>query len=257
MAERQKEFYDSRFSSTKRGLTKLTCPPIHFYDGRLIKTTFEALKMPTRVNYLVEIGCGQGTDAILLSDYADNLIAIDISVKATKVAKELSRTCGHCDNLSFIVADSENLPFNDGEFDVVFCKDVLHHLSDSLVSLVEARRITKQEGKVVAIEANALNPQMVLIGLIYYQIDKGVFKNTKSNLINVFEKAGFLEIEAKETEFLPRHMLFEYRSPLCLPVVSQTKFLLRILSRTENLMQDLYPFRNFSNYIIIYGVNRE
>ena len=208
------------------------------------------------INNALEVGCGQGTDAILISKYARNLVAIDISFNALRVAKTLSRMNNCIEKVSFIVAEAQHLPFRDGVFDIVFCKDLLHHLSNSVLALSEMKLVTKMAGKVAAIEANACNPQMILIGLIGFSVEKGFFKNTRAKLITIFRKAGFSDVNAEETEFLPRHVLFEYRSPLCLPLISKSKLILKILNKIEYRMQNLSSIKNFLNYIIIHGVKK-
>ena len=64
------------------------------------------------------------------------------------------------------------------------------------------------------IEANAYSPQMILIGLLYFSVDKGVFKNSKKNLIKMFHDSLFYDINVEHSEFMPRHILFHVRSPL-------------------------------------------
>ena len=251
----QKKFYDARYSFLKRGLSKLQSMPVLFYDSRLIRIMLKTLRAVS-IDNVLEVGCGQGTDAILISKYARDAVAIDISFNALRVANKLSQMNNCLEKVFFIVADAEHLPFRDGVFDIVFCKDLLHHLPNSLLALSEMNRVAKMGGKVAAIEANACNPQMILIGLVYFSVDKRVFKNTKAKLITIFRKAGILDVNAEETEFAPRHLLFEYRSPLCLPLFSRSKLVLKILNKIEDRMQNLWPIRNFLNYIIIHGVKK-
>ena len=251
----QKRFYDTRFSFVKRGLSKLQIPLVLFYDMRLIEMMLKISKVGS-INYTLEVGCGQGTDAVLISRYTQNLVAMDISLHALKVAKTLSRMNNSFEKISFVAGDAEHLPFRESLFDIVFCKDLLHHVPNSSLAILEMKRVAKIAGKVVAIEANACNLQMILIGLIYFSVDKGVFKNTKAKLITIFRKAGFSDVNAEETEFLPRHLLFEYRSPLCLPVISKSKLILKVLSEIEDRMQNSSLIKNFLNYIIIHGVKK-
>jgi SAM-dependent methyltransferase len=158
------------------------------------------------------------------------------------------------EKVSFIVGDAEHLPLRNDIFDIVFCKDLLHHVSNSVYAALEMRRVAKKNGNVVALEANGFNPQMILIGLIYFSVDKGVFKNTKARLIAIFTGAGLASVSAVETEFLPRHVLFEYRSPLSRLSVSNLKFILRIMYKMENNLQNSSIIKRFANYIIVQGV---
>ena len=206
------------------------------------------------IKSVLEVGCGQGTDALLVSKYAENVVAIDISRNALRVAKMLSAMDNSSKKISFVAADAEHLPFREGVFDVVFCKDLLHHVPEPVLTLSEMRRVAKINGKVAAIEANACNPQMIIIGLIYFRVDKGVFKNTAPKLIKIFRKAGLSHVKLEKTELMPRHLLFEYRSPLCLPMFSESELTLRILKEIEDKLQSFSFLKNFSNYIIIGGL---
>lgn len=255
MKLRQRKFYNNRYSFLQRALHKLENKLVFFYDVRLIERMLRILNVKSVKNVL-EIGCGQGTDTVLISGYTHQIVAIDVSFPALKVATTLSRMRAESEKISFIVSDAQCLPLRDDLFDVVFCKDLLHHVSDPKSTLSEMKRVAKEDGKVIAIEANAYSPQMILIGLIYFSVDKGVFKNTKNRLIATFKTAGLSDVGAEETEFLPRHLLFEYRSPLCrLSFLSSMPFLRTILKMEKNI-QNLSIMKKFANYIIIHGVKK-
>lgn len=255
MKSKQKVFYNNRYSILRRALHKLQNVLVLFYDMRLIKTMLKILKAKP-VDSILEVGCGQGTDAILISRYTHHVVAIDVSLNALKVATTLSLMKIGSEKISFIAADAEYLPLRRGLFDVVFCKDVLHHVSNPVSTVLEMKRVAKKDGKVVAIEANAYNPEMIFIGLIYFSVDKGVFKNTKTRLVATFKRAGLSCVSVEETEFLPRHLLFEYRSPLCRFSVSSSMLVLRTIRKMENNIQNLSIMRRFANYIIIHGVKK-
>lgn len=249
----QRNFYNRRFSQIRRALTKLHCWPILFYDTRLLTITFKKLKA-CFTDILLEVGCGQGTDAILATKYFRSVVAIDISSNALKVAKEVSKITNSSDKVFFVVADADHLPFRDEVFDIVFCKDTLHHVPNAMVTLSEMYRVVRNYGKVAAIEANPLNPQMILIGLIYFSIDKGVFKNSQRRLINIFKEVGFFDVNSIFSEFFPRHLVFEYRSPFCSPIISRSRIMLKFLKIIEDSIHRLSFLARFSNYIIIHGI---
>lgn len=252
MKLRQKKFYDKRYSSLERAFHKPNTAPMVFYDTRLIEKLLGALRART-INSILEVGCGRGTDAVLVSKYAHHLVAIDVSSHALKVATTLSRMKIGSEKISFLVCDAEHLPLRESVFDIVFCKDLLHHVPHSLSTVLEMKRVARKTGKVVAIEANACNPQMLMVGLMNFSVDKGVFKNTKAKLIRTFVKAGLSNISTEETEFLPRHFLFEYRSPLGRIFDSRSELVLKILQRIENILHDLPILKTFANYIISKG----
>jgi SAM-dependent methyltransferase len=217
--------------------------------------------METRYNkvpyYILEVGAGQGTDAVLLSQNNGHVVAIDISLNALKTAGILAaRVKNGSGIVSLVRADAENLPFKENSFDFVFCKDVLHHVTDPIGTVSEMKRVAALNTNLVALEANACNPQMILIGLIYYTIDKGVFRNTSSKLINFFVDAGLSNVRIKEAECLPRHMLFEYRSPIRRFFQTSGSPLFLLLQKVELNWQRHKTLLLFSNYLIVFGTKK-
>jgi ubiquinone/menaquinone biosynthesis C-methylase UbiE len=235
---RQKRFYDRRYESLQRASNKQSSLPSVFYDRRLIEMVFKAAKNRF-VDSVLDVGTGQGTDAVLLSKNAHNVVAIDISSHALITANTLSRTKSEGKNISFIVGDAEHLPLREDTFDLVYCKDLLHHVCDSLLAVSEMRRVAKTGGSVAAIEANAYNPQMIAIGLVYFSVDRGL-----------------LDVSIAETEFLPRHVLFEYRSPIAKILNVNSVTFLKILEKIERWWQRRVVLLRFSNYLIVTGIKK-
>lgn len=174
-------------------------------------------------------------------------------MNALITANNLARSEKVNDKICLVQADAEHLPFKENAFDLVYCKDVLHHVSNSVQSVKEMKRVARVEGCLVALEANALNPQMIVIGMIYYSVDKGVLRNTGSRLSSIFSKAGVHNVKVIETECLPRHVLFEYRSPLSRFLKSYDSMLLTLLTIVENAWEKRTFLSKFSNYLIISG----
>ena len=253
---RQKRFYDRRYESLQRASNKLSSLPFVFYDRRLIEMMLKAAKNGF-VDSVLDVGTGQGTDAILMLKNAHNVVAIDISSHALITANTLSRAKSEGKNISFVLGDAEHLPLREDAFDVVYCKDLLHHVSDSLLAVSEMRRVAKTGGSVVAIEANAYNPQMIAIGLMYFSVDRGVFGNKKEKLASLFFQSGLFDVNITETEFLPRHMLFEYRSPLAKILNVNSLTFLKILEKVERWWQRRAALVRFSNYLVVTGIKKK
>lgn len=74
----------------------------------------------------LEVGCGAGRHAALVSSMAGEHFAIDVS-RAVDVAFARNRHRGNC---HVVQADAFGLPFRDGSFDYVFCLGVLQHMHD-------------------------------------------------------------------------------------------------------------------------------
>jgi ubiquinone/menaquinone biosynthesis C-methylase UbiE len=108
---------------------------------------------------VADCGTGIGTDLISLSRLCHDaeLIGIDITSKALKVAKDLlskEKTEFH-----LVRADVIFPPFRDGMFDAVNFSNVLHHHPFSLLEriLKEAERISKRNSLMLIAEPSYLN----------------------------------------------------------------------------------------------------
>jgi SAM-dependent methyltransferase len=100
---------------------------------------FQAVKefAPTRV---LEVGCGAGAMAERVRDELDaQLVAVDSSERMI----ELTRQRG----LEAYVADVQELPFSDGEFDCVFAGWVLYHVLDRERAINECARVLRPGGR--------------------------------------------------------------------------------------------------------------
>ena len=91
----------------------------------------------------LDLGCGTGEmmRLILQQNKDKSLYGIDLSEKMLEVAKE---KLGNHVNL--ILSDSEQLPFSDSFFDVVYCSDSFHHYPAPDKVLSEVYRVLKPNG---------------------------------------------------------------------------------------------------------------
>ncbi len=95
-----------------------------------------------KVLSILELGCGNGVDSIAFGGKGHNVIGIDISPDAIKLAKKNNKY----NNVTFEVGDAENLKYKDDQFDLVYSMAVLHS-SDLKKSISELSRVLKAGGK--------------------------------------------------------------------------------------------------------------
>lgn len=93
---------------------------------------------------ILDVGCGNGNLFNLLSDGKYELFGIDFSENMIFEAK---RNCSG--KASFMVADAEQLPFDDDSFDIVVCNASFHHYIHPDAVLQEMHRVLKDGGKVL------------------------------------------------------------------------------------------------------------
>jgi len=91
-------------------------------------------------SYVLEVGCNAGTVALQIAQAGCYVKGIDIVQELVDkaVSRGITAEQGTAEDLS---------RFNDNEFDVVVCAEVLEHLYDPLVAIKEAHRVLKKGGK--------------------------------------------------------------------------------------------------------------
>jgi SAM-dependent methyltransferase len=116
-------------------------------------------KLDRDATFVLDLGCGEGKYSSLLLKGLPNcrfLIGIDLSLEYIKKAKVNNPS----ENIEFLVADGQRLPFREKCFDLTISKDLLHHVKFPLRVLEEISRVSKKQ--LAIIEANRDNPIMLL-----------------------------------------------------------------------------------------------
>ena len=94
---------------------------------------------------ILEYGCGDGVNTVLLANRGAQVISLDISPELTAITKQRLRTHGINSGVDVIVGSAHDLPLPDNSVDVVFGIAILHHLDLKLAS-AEVRRVLKDGG---------------------------------------------------------------------------------------------------------------
>ena len=90
-----------------------------------------------------DIGCGGGLLSVPLLDLGAEVVGVDISSASIAAARGAARGRGE-----FFVGDARSVPLPDGTADIVLLADLVDHIPDYNVALMEASRLLKPGGKV-------------------------------------------------------------------------------------------------------------
>lgn len=90
---------------------------------------------------VLEIGSGPGHVADLLSIAGGLVTGVDFSAEMVDVARN------RYPHATFVHADAERLPFDDGSFDAVVANFVVHHLARPQIVFSEINRVLKDDGR--------------------------------------------------------------------------------------------------------------
>jgi SAM-dependent methyltransferase len=128
---------------------------------------------------VLEVGCGEGGNLrnLLRTPGASPrvLVGIDLFERKVRFASRQSI------DARFVCGDALRLPFRDDAFDVILCRDVLHHLDDPAQALHELERVAKPEATVWIVEPNGRNPLILLMSLVRPH-ERGQLRNSVASV---------------------------------------------------------------------------
>ncbi len=122
-----------------------------YVPGQSWKGVAEALLRLMPPMAIADLGAGEGTFALLLAQRAARVIAVDTSAKMIDVGREQALRHG-VTNVEFRQGDMEEVPIEDGQVDLVFFSQSLHHALHPERAVAEAARILRKDGRVVVLD---------------------------------------------------------------------------------------------------------
>ena len=131
----------------------------------------------------LEVGFGEGYGTYYLSEAAREITGVDVSSSLVEHASEKYQR----DNLYFVKAAAEGLPFPDGSFEVVVSSQVLEHVKDYMKFLREVARVLAPGG--VALVATP-NRKMMIDGVNPYHFKEFSAKELEAALKKVFPESA-------------------------------------------------------------------
>jgi arsenite methyltransferase len=116
--------------------------------------------------YVLDVGCGAGaTPCFIAKRCGCRVVGVDISAGMILRSRERAKREGIADRVEFRVADAQDLPFEDGLFDVVITESVSAFPEDKQKAVNEYVRVTKPGGYVGLNESTWLKvpppPEMI------------------------------------------------------------------------------------------------
>lgn len=205
-------------------------------DNQYKNDIFQKLNFNFNVGLkLLDVGCGDGSDAEIFAKYYGlDVFGIDVHNATVK-----SR------DFKFVRASIYQIPYPSNSFDYVFLHDVLHHIDEPLqresfheIGLKEVRRVCKNQGVIIIVEANRYNPlfflHMTLLNKHNHFTQKYFIKLIKKVFVD-----DFIQFKFYETHFYPKSCV-------------------KIFKFYENLMEKIQFLRSFLAYnVCIIKINKK
>lgn len=122
-----------------------------YVPGKSWKSLAEAFLRLLPPLTIADLGAGDGGFALLLSQRAARVIAVDASPRMLEVGREQAQRNG-VSNIDFRQGDMEELPVESAAADLVFFSQSLHHAAHPERALCEAARILRPGGRIVILD---------------------------------------------------------------------------------------------------------
>jgi 2-polyprenyl-3-methyl-5-hydroxy-6-metoxy-1,4-benzoquinol methylase len=195
---------DGSFPKVNRNITR--DPDVAYLDNwrkDFLEVMFRAISISESSEpkkQLLEVGCGEGQWIIEAAKRGTISTGIDISLRTIARARDWSkRILGDAyDNICFILADAQHLPFKSASFDKIVSMQVIEHVRNDALMVSEISRIGKQNCTTFISTMNTIwrIPPLLWPMFQLHEIRAGHLRGYKhEDLIASFVRRGFLSNE--------------------------------------------------------------
>lgn len=153
------------------------------------------LERVARFNAVLEVGCGQGTDALYCCrrlDRKGSYVGVDLSPQSVASARRSLESTRHTLRVvpEFHVDNAEQLQLPANSFDCVYSMGVLHHTHDTQQAIDEVHRVLRPGGTAMIALYRSVSPKVFLAHAIR-AVSRGLDRVTGQNRL-LYTLAGRL-----------------------------------------------------------------
>lgn len=141
---------------------------------------FKLIQKMDKNSKILEIGCSGGPLIKFLKQNGfNNIYGIDKSKKAIELCKSNGLK-------NIFLMDGLKTRFNNEEFDIIIASDILEHIKEDNLALLEWNRILKKGGRLILFV-----PAFNFLWSEHDEVNKHYKRYSKSMLITLFKKSNF------------------------------------------------------------------
>ncbi len=135
---------------------------------------------------VLDVGSGPGHTTIAIAQRVlpgGHVTGVDINAEFIERAGKRAKAAGFQESVEYRRCDFPPLPFADGTFDRVWCKNVLEYVDDAAATMAEMARVTAPGGIVVAVDSD-WDMMAVELGEQMSELTQRILSAAKSIAIN-------------------------------------------------------------------------
>lgn len=121
----------------------------HFLKGKLLSGRVYPEFFPFKTHdRVINIGCGEGPQAIVYSGQYKEMVGIDINEERLEASKEAMKNFG-VKNYTTLCANVEAIPLPNNSFDKAIAIDIIEHVQNPKKLCLEANRLLAPRGELL------------------------------------------------------------------------------------------------------------
>jgi SAM-dependent methyltransferase len=146
---------------------------------------------------VLDLGCGAGRFVAALRDAGADPVGVELA----EAALERARRNAPGADLRLVEADG-SLPLEHASVDLVWCSEVLEHVADTALLLLEARRVLRPGGRLLVTVPFHGRVKAALIGLLRFDahfdpLGQHLRFYTRTSLTRTLRESGYEEIAVR------------------------------------------------------------
>ena len=190
---------------------------------------------------IIEVGGGDGKQALYFAAQGAIVTVIDISAKSLKAVEQLAQQQGI--NISTMQMNAERLEFSNDSFDLVYINSLFMHVNQQKV-LQECSRVLKKGGKLVIVEPLQYAP-LVQVYRLFSSYRK---MKPKYATLKMFKegKKYFSAYQHQEFYFLSSALL-----PLFYVKSKSLQSIYHAVSKLDNILLKIFAFLRYGCWVSV------